>query len=110
MQVFEKKAPFKFLKAIGVVDSSGNPTHTHNSQFSDEELKYGFASPLGVAVDSSKGGYLYVADSNNHRVKWYEKNGDYTYQGVQGGGDHSDGKCTLSETLGRVRVGLGLRV
>ena len=71
MQVFEKKAPFKFIKAIGVTDSSGNPTRTHNSQFSDDELKYGFASPLGIAVDPS--GYLYVADSNNHRVKWYAR-------------------------------------
>ena len=61
-----------------------NPTHTHNSKFDIEEQKKGFASPIGIAVDGAKDGFLYVADSNNHRIKWFKKNGDYAYQGTQG--------------------------
>ena len=59
IQIFEKRFPWKFIKSVGVY---GNGKTT---------IDCSFAHAAGLAVDNSKGGLLYVADTHNFRVSAY---------------------------------------
>ena len=58
MQSFNKRS-FAFVKMVG--KGGGDGTH------GDGNAEFG--SPVGVAVDASDAGLLYVVDNTNHRIQ-----------------------------------------
>ena len=67
MQSFNKRT-FAYVAMVG---KNGGAEGDHGNGDSE------FGSPVGVAVDSSDAGLLYVVDNTNHRIQIFGKDGTY---------------------------------
>ena len=68
-QIFEKRWPWKFIKSFGAYG------HSASGKNEGARTDCTFAHAAGLAVDNSKDGLLYVADTHNYRISAYDKDG-----------------------------------